>query len=1127
MNTNTSARPGNVRPAGPLPTFRNPLAGFLFAALLTFFLSAGSVAAIQDGEADTAGAAAPSPDSDTGSGESADEQKVPLPDSALLAGLKLRSIGPALMSGRISDLAIDPLHPNTWYVAVGSGNLWKTVNAGTTFTPIFDNYGSYSIGCVTIDPSNCETVWVGTGENVGGRHVGFGDGVYRSLDGGKTFENLGLKESRHISKILVDQRDSNTILVAAQGPLWNPGGERGLYRSEDGGQTWTCTLKAGEWTGCTDVVSDPSSPDILYAALHQRHRTVAALLNTGPESGIHKSTDGGRTWRRLGGGLPGGDMGKISLAVSPQQNHVVYATVEVPNRLGGFYRSTDRGESWVRQSDFVSGGTGPHYYQEIWADPHRFDCIYQANNSLVRSVDGGKTWEVIEGDNKHGDNHAVAFHPEDPDFALVGTDGGLYVSRDSCQTYIQFENLPITQFYKVDVDYDLPFYNIIGGTQDNSTQYGPSRTRLSVGIQGSDWIVPIGGDGHDNALDPENPDIIYGESQEGFINRYDRKTGQSISIRPQPAAGEPELGFNWDSPILLSPHNSSRIYIGSNHLHRSDDRGDTWTTVSPDLSRNPNRLALPLMGRKQSIDAGLDLYAMSKHGNITSISESPLVEGLIYCGTDDGIVQVTEDGGKNWRRIERFFDVPDRAFVNDIKADRHNPDTVYVALDNHKTGDLKPYLLRSRDRGQTWESMVGDLPERHLVWRIEQDHVVPELFFLGTEFGLFTSVDAGGNWSKMTGGMPNIPVRDIAVQRRENDLVLATFGRSFYVLDDYTPLREVATVLAGDAAGHLFSPRQTPWFVESRVIPRGSFGDGHFTRENPPTGVNFTVWIRESLKTLKEIRQESEQAAVKEGADVPLATWEELRAEAEQRPAGWFVEILGEGDAVIARVNCANSKGLQRLTWDMRLAPLANGSPGMLAAPGKYTARLAKIEGTSREIVGQSVDVSLEPVFVPAIEPVDRSDAIAFQRELSLQFARLNKMQQQLEETQLELAGRRELILVGADQPEELLKLVAAAQSVANELTRKISGDPDKAARSETQVPTPGERMGGVLYSVAGSLHGPTGTNRQQVEIATGEINELEPRFAELEQGTAALRTAMDAAGLVWVQSPPSRRRGE
>jgi photosystem II stability/assembly factor-like uncharacterized protein len=663
------------------------------------------------------------------------------------AGLGLRSIGPALMSGRIADIAVHPTDRSLWYVAVGSGGVWKTVNAGTTWESIFDGQPSYSIGCVTLDPTDPQTVWVGTGENVGGRHVGFGDGVYKSLDGGKSWKQMGLAASEHIGNIVVDPRDANVVYVAAQGPLWSAGGDRGLYKTTDGGATWERILGGGEYTGVNEVHMDPRDPDTLYASTHQRFRTVAALVNGGPESGIHKSTDGGVTWRELTNGLPEEDMGKIGLAISPQNPDVVYATIELAYRKGGFWRSADRGETWEKRSDYVSGATGPHYYQEIFASPHKLDRVYAMDSDLNVTEDGGKTFVEVNEENKHGDNHALVFDPDDPDYLLNGSDGGVYESFDLGKSWKFVANLPVTQFYKVAVDYDEPFYNVVGGTQDNSTQHGPSRTDSANGIRNMDWMITVFADGHQPAIDPTNPDIIYSEWQQGNQVRHDRKTGEIVYIQPQPEPGDAPERWNWDSPILISPHDPARIYVASQRVWRSDDRGDSWRPISGDLSRHEDRLTLPMMGRVWSDDALWDLLAMSNFNNVTSISESPLVDGLFYAGTDDGLVQVTENGGQSWRRIDGLPGVPARAFVNDIKADLHDAGTVYVALDNHKEGDFAPYLLKSTDRGATWTSIVGDLPARHLVWRLVQDHVNPDLLFVGTEFGILPSTAAASGSS--------------------------------------------------------------------------------------------------------------------------------------------------------------------------------------------------------------------------------------------------------------------------------------------------------------------------------------------------------------------------------------------
>lgn len=1019
-------------------------------------------------------------------------------ESSFLSAFPFRSIGPAMTSGRIGDIAIDHENPNVWYVGVASGNLWKTKNSGTTFEPIFDNYGSYSIGCVTIDPSHSDTIWVGTGENNGGRHIGFGDGIYRSLNGGVSFENMGLKNSEHISKILVDPRDSKTVFAASQGPLWSGGGERGLFKSTDHGKTWKNVLSKGPYTGVTDVVFDPTNPDVLYAATHQRQRTVAVLLNTGPETGIFKSTDGGETWRELTGGIPGGDKGKISLGVSAQDNNVVYASIELVNREGGFYRSSNGGESFRKMSDFVSGGTGPHYYQEIYVDPHRFDVIYHANNTLVRSEDGGKTFEPVEGRYKHVDNHAVVFHPQDDQFVLVGCDGGVYLSHDYCGTWQYFSNLPVTQFYKVDVDYDLPFYHVVGGTQDNNSQYGPTATRYVQGIVNSDWQITIGGDGHDNAIDPENPDIIYCESQQGYIQRFDRKTGESMSIRPAPNEDEGFFRFNWDSPILISPHDSKRIYFASNYLHRSDDRGDSWKKISPDLSQAIDRWSLPIMGRVWGIDAGFDLYAMSAYGNITSISESPQVEGLIYVGTDDGLIQVTEDGGETWTKIDRFFDVPKGAFINDVKADRHDADTVYACLDDHKTGDYKPYVIKSTDRGRTWKSIASDLPDRHLIWRLEQDHVEPNLLFLGTEFGVFASVNGGENWLKLSAGMPNIPVRDLAIQKRENDLVAATFGRGFYVLDDYSALRSL-TAQNADTKAALFPIRRSWWYDPADRLGgrKGYQGDGYFTADNPTYGSVFTVYLSEKFESKASARKKAAAEAKKNNQDTPLVAIDDLIAEDREILPTRYVEISDASSQVVARVNLPNSKGVHRVSWDFRGLPLGGAGPRPLCGPGTYFAKVC--QRTSEEIteLTQAVEFVVEQMIDPTLPAMQQDEIRDYQEKVYTAIFEFNEATEEFETCKTTLEESITAVGRMGVQNVEISNQLQELLNKCLDMELQLNGNPQKQDRFIEEPLTTRDRYQLAFFG-SFSTHGPTQTHQEQLEIASRQAGELLPKLREL-----------------------------
>ena len=1043
-------------------------------------------------------------------------------------GLELRGIGPALMAGRIADIAVDPHDRGTWYVAVGSGGVWKTTNAGTTWTSIFDGQGSYSIGCVTVDPNDPEVVWVGTGENVGGRHVAFGDGVYKSLDAGVTWKKVGLEHSEHIAKIVVDPRDSRVVFVASQGPLWSPGGDRGLYRTADGGATWQQVLAGGEYTGVTDLVMDPRNPDVLLAATHQRYRTVAALVDGGPESGIHKSTDGGLTWRRLSRGLPEEDMGRIGLAVSPQDPEVVYATIELAHKKGGFYRSEDGGETWEKRNDYLSGGTGPHYYQEIFASPHQFDRVYQMDADLHITEDGGKTFKNVPEQSKHGDSHALVFDPQDPDYLLCGTDGGLYETWDLGKNWKFIANLPVTQFYKVTVDYDQPIYHIYGGTQDNNSQGGPSRTLSVNGITNSDWFVTLYADGHQSAADPDNPDIVYAEWQQGNLVRYDRKTGEIVHLQPQPGPGEPAERWNWDSPVLISPHNSARLYYASQRVWRSDDHGDTWRPVSPDLSRGQDRLLMPMMGRVQSYDAVWDLSAMSNFGTITSLAESPRVEGLLYAGTDDGLIQVSEDAGASWRKVEGLPGVPADAFVNDIKADLHDADTVYVALDHHKTGDYRPFLLKSTDRGRSWHSIAGDLPDRHLVWRLVQDHVRPELLFAATEFGIFFTVDGGGHWLKVTGGAPTIAFRDLAIQRRENDLVGASFGRGFFVLDDYTPLRQVSEeLLAREAV--LFPVKDAWWYIPRRPLGQtGKAGQGaaYFTAPNPPFGAVFTYYLRDELKTRQTERQEREKKLAKQGEDTPYPGWEELRAESrEEEPSLVFTVRDAQGE-VVRRLTGPTTAGFHRIAWDLRypaavaatsLTPDDDDPPvGVLAAPGTYTVQLARRTGDQLADLGEPQSFQVVPISDTVLPRQDPQQTTGFLRQVAELQRGVTGAGAVLDEADKRLALIRVALRSSTADPA-LDTQARALQLRLTDLREALQGDRLKGPLGEPTPPSIRQRLNTILTGTRYSTYGPTTTHRSNYEIATQDLAQLRRDLNQLlEEDLKSLEQQLEAAGVPW-----------
>ncbi|MEM1201696.1 MAG: glycosyl hydrolase [Acidobacteriota bacterium] len=1068
-----------------------------------------------------------------GDSKAASEDEKSRVKAQTFAGLKLRSIGPALMSGRISDIAIDPRDQSVWYVAVGSGGVWKTTNAGTTWTSIFDGQGSYSIGCLTLDPNRPDVVWVGTGENVGGRHVGYGDGLYRSLDGGATWEKKGLEASEHIGNIVIDPRDSNVIYVASQGPLWSAGGERGLYKSTDGGTTWDKILGGGEYTGVNEVKMDPRNPDVLYAATHQRFRNVAALMNGGPESGIHKSEDGGATWRELTTGLPTEDMGKIGLAISHQNPDVVYATVELARRTGGFFRSTNGGGTWEKRSDYVSGATGPHYYQEIFTSPHAFDRVYQMDARLHWTEDGGTTFVQVGEQDKHGDNHAMAFDPNDPNYLLVGSDGGLYESWDLGKTWKFVSNLPITQFYKVAVDDDEPFYNIYGGTQDNNTQGGPSRTVNVNGIRSSDWFITLFADGHQPATEPGNPDIVYSEWQEGNLVRYDRTTGEIVYIQPQPGEGEPAERWNWDSPILVSPHDPKRIYFGSQRVWRSDNRGDSWRAVSGDLSLGEDRLKLPMMGRVWSYDSAWDLTAMSNYGTVTSLSESPKVEGLLYAGTDDGLVQISEDGGANWRRSGDLPGVPERAFVNDIKADLHDADTVYVALDDHKAGDFRPYLLKSTDRGRTWTSIAGDpddggLPDRHLVWRLVQDHEKAGLLFVGTEFGIFFSLDGGDRWTQLTGGAPTISFRDLAIQRRENDLVGASFGRSFYILDDYSPLRHVdETALEQEAL--TFPVKDAWWYIPQRPLGRGgkaTQGADFFVAPNPPFGAVLTYYLKDGLKTREQVRRKAEKEIEKEGGDTPYPGWAALNEEAREVPPAMVLTVRDAGGKVVRHLEGPAGPGFHRVAWDLRYPstePWTEGPfrgfrepQGPMAPPGTYSVTLAKrVDGVVTE-VGEPQSFEVRPMFdgaLPRTDPVETADFLRRAGELQRAVGGAGSV---MEDAERRLGAAFETLTRSTADLALKGEVVALVERLHG-LQQRLEGDTLQIELGEPTPPSITDRLGVVGMGNMMSTYGPTPHHRENLDIAERQFAEVRTELEALV-GTdlPALEAKLDAAGVPW-----------
>lgn len=1064
--------------------------------------------------------------------EKSDEEKRPADpmSSPTFNGLKLRSIGPAFTSGRVIGFAIDPGNSARYFVAAASGGVWKTINNGTTWTPVFDKEGSYSIGAIVLDQKNPLTVWVGTGENNSQRSVSYGNGVYRSDDGGKTWKNVGLKTSEHIGRIAIDPKDSNTVYVAAQGPLWGPGGDRGLFKTTDNGKTWKKILSLSENTGVTDVVIDPQNPETLYAAAYQRRRHMWTLINGGPESAIYKSTDAGVTWNKLKAGLPTTDLGRIGLAISPADSNVIYATVEAADKKGGIFRSNDRGGSWERRNEF---DVTAMYYSRIVADPKNVDRVYVMNVFLMVSDDGGKTLRRLGEKSKHVDNHDIWIDPNNTDHYLVGCDGGVYESLDRGVNWEFKRNLPITQFYDVTTDNSTPFYNVYGGAQDNFSVGGPSRTRSASGITNADWFVTHGGDGFRSQVDPEDPNTIYAELQNGSLARIDRRTGERMGIQPQVGRGEDPLRWNWDSPFIISPHSHMRLYFAADKLFRSDDRGDSWQVMSGQLSRGLDRDKLPVMGRVWSMDAVAKNASTAFFGNASALAESPRKEGLIYVGTDDGLIQVTEDAGKNWRKIEKFPGLADMAYVSRIIASYHDANTVYAAFENHQNADFKPYLLKSANAGRTWTSIAANLPANGPVWAIAEDHSNPNLLFVGTEFGLYFSIDGGQKWVQLKGGLPTIQVRDLNIQRRENDLVVGTFGRGIYILDNYIPLRLLKPEMLKQEA-QVFPVKDALMYIQSQPLGgRGkSFqGESFFAAENPPFGATFTYYLKEEIKTKKAKRQEAEKEAAKKNAAIALPSQSTLSAEEEEEAPAIIITVADSEGRVVRRLTGPVTAGMQRVAWDLRYPPaslppppnpetedpFSEGPSGPLVMPGTFKATVAKrVDGVMTPL-GQSQQFQVVVEGQAGMSEPDRIALVDFQRKV----ARLQRAVQGALEAANALKPRlvliRRALLDTPSAGDKLLDDAAALDKRTNDILRALRGDTALRSRNMNLTPSINERVGDIVGAQRMSTAPPTQTQANQYAAAAQDFEQALAQLRQLIEGDLArLEKQMEAAGAPW-----------
>ena len=1047
--------------------------------------------------------------------------------SSTFAGLSFRSIGPAWASGRISDFAVNPENHSEIYVGVSAGNIWKTTNNGTTWTPVFDKYGAYAIGCLKMDPSNPSVIWVGTGENNHQRQLGYGDGVYKSEDAGASWKNMGLKESRQIGMIATDPRNSDIVYVAAEGSIWGPGGDRGLFKTTDGGKTWNKVLDISENTGVNNIVLDPRNPDLLYATSEQRRRHVFTKIGGGPESAVYKSKDAGKTWYKIMNGLPTVDIGGMGLAISPVNPDVLYIIMEAAGESSGFYRTTNRGASWEKMSSYASSG---QYFNEIFCDPKNVDKVYSTETVSKVTVDGGKTWINVGNNQRHVDDHAMWIDPDNTKHFYIGGDGGIYETFDEGKNYIFKSNLPVSQFYRVCVDNALPFYNVYGGTQDNNSMGGPSRNINRDGVVNADWKVTVGGDGFWVAIDPVDENIVYTESQYGNAALWDKKSEESVDIRPLPGKGEKTYRWYWDTPLIISPHKRERIYMAANKVFRSDNHGRSWEVISEDLTRNEDRNQFKVMGKYWSIDAVAKDVSTSLWGLIVTLSESKVKKDLIYAGTDDGVIAVTENGGKNWTRFTTFPGIPDYTYVSDILPDKFDENVVYATFNNMLNDDFKPYILKSTDKGKSWTSIINKLPVNGTIHTIQQDNTNPNLLFAGSEFGFYFSIDGGNEWIEFKSGLPTIAVRDIALQERECDLVIATFGRGLYILDDYSPLRNFKKeILKKD--GYIFPIKDAKMYVQSNGFDNQ--GSMYYKSPNPEFGATFTYFVKDVPKTAKAIRQEKEKVLFEKGEPIPQPSIADLDAEVKEIKPYLIFTITDENGNIIKKMYKSAEKGVNRVTWNFTYEgispvttvkydpiPVTTGqrNSGIQVMPGTYKVSLSIISKGETKELAAPVPFLCKPLNLATFPSTDLkakyawiSEASDFSKSI---YATISYTTELMNKTNAVMQAIHETPVASAEMMKE-------AERINNELDKIMfifNGPAAKA--SDEELPPMDLPLSQRLGSMASASYGTSGDittiAKEQMDILKVEFPPILNRVKKAGQDLQNLDKQLDEIKAPW-----------
>lgn len=1011
------------------------------------------------------------------------QERAPQPDKGVISGLGIRNIGSATMSGRISAVAAAHRKDGalTVYIGSASGGVWKSTDGGTTFKPKFDKQPVQSIGEIALDPSNPDNVWVGTGEPWTRNTVSVGDGVYRSTDGGDSWQHLGLPNSERIVKIEVDPRNGETALVCVVGKMWSDSSERGVYRTTDGGKTWAQVLKGGNGsTGCGGMSIDAKNPDVVFASLWDFRRKGWTFRSggEGPESpsgsGLYRSADGGKTWKEVtGSGLPAKPYGRIAVAVAPSNSNVVYAFVEAAK--SALFRSDDGGKTWDRRDDSQMMVWRPFYFANLIVDPTNPDRLFKPNLQLIQSLDGGKTFAGAGG-GAHGDFHDLWIDPTDPQQVIAGDDGGLWLSKDGANRWWKANNLPISQFYHVSIDDNDP-YRVYGGLQDNSSWVGDSS--YPGGITNSRWENMYGGDGFWMFADPTDPDYVYAEYQGGNIARINRHTHESRDIQPRAGDGE-KLRWNWNAPIHISPNDKGTLYIGSQYLFRTRNHGQTWDRISPDLTTNDPKK----QQQEQSGGITVDNSAAEMHTTIYTISESPKDRNVIWVGTDDGNVQVTRDGGKTWKNVTASAKVPANSWVSYIDAGRFDAGTAYVTFDRHTFGDMSPMLYKTTDYGASWQPLVTpQQPKtvRGYAYVLREDPVKRGLLYAGTEFGLWISLDDGAHWAEFKGGdFPAVSVRDLVVQPRDNDLVLATHGRGIWIIDDLTPLRALTPELMQQDA--VFLPNRPQ---QQRISAWGGWseGDASYAGENAPNDVIITYYqkTRHLFGPLK-------------------------------------LEVLDSNGNVIDTLPASKRRGINRVEWSMNVKPpvvppaasvAGNSLQGPRVPPGTYTVRMTKGDRVYEDKIAVSLDRRA------AFSIADRKANYDATMVVHAMFGRMSDVVAKIQ------AVRGSADSIGGKLPDNdpLRKQLAALSSSADTLRKRI------VATKEGGAITGEERLREHMDALYGGLIGYEGKPADTLIAYTGaldrELTGIENDFETLRNGELAkANAALKAKDLPEIQLP-------